>query len=886
MNKIYRQLLATMLILTNLLIAGYIPCASAENSSDYEIQLLKGLGFVDKEYGPKSAEEPVTRGQIASILAYLRGFDKSTKIDGSFIDVPKDYWCAGQIYALCNAGILHGTAADRFSPNDYITRNQLVKMLVSALGYDMQAQMAGGYPQGYMSVGSELGLKSGSDVGAIDFGTAAKLFAEAMEVELLEMKIVDNKPVYEKVKDQNILKKYNDIYNDEGIMTDNGITKLNTPGTVGKNNVIINNMIMEKGSFDCDRYIGYNLKFYYKNVNGEKTLLYAYPYKTNVRTIADDDIDFYGSDFGIQKIYVMDDKKYCKIDEYVDVIYNGVAYPSFNADTFRIRQGELTLIDNDEDGTYDVVFADEYYNIYVTGKTDDIIYGKYGNSENIENADNLSIYDADGLPISTDEINSKNVMSVYKSKDSSNVKMIISSNTIDGKVDNVEKGVTRPDDMNAQSRESFINSMRDMRISVGEKSYSFSQSYIEAVADGYNGAVVPVYGITYTFCLDKNGKIAGVEETAGNIYAYLTKVCFVDDGSEMNDMTMAKMFMSDSTHVTTVFAENAKVDGVRMKSHESGSGTVSSYHEFFDGDGKFIPQLVRVKLNSLGEISEVQTSNSVTTNSYGYNAKKFSLCYSGKTGYGGSTQRSFNQSYTLGSDVVIFNVPPAEDFDASEIEIINVNRLQEGVSYNIKLYDADPSWACKAAVVQAGSSNEWEQAVLVVESVEKTIDDDDNIINVVSGYINKTKATYIEDSEGIFPTELESGDIVRVVLSGQKVKRMQILASAKRDTTPFYNSLDGNDWSSYYGQIYAKSNTALTLSTDGGRSITALPFNGSGTLVYIYDKASKTASVGTINDLVMTSPIKDDGTIDLSGNDTMVYVYKRRGYARNIVVIK
>ncbi len=886
MNKNIKQLLASVLVLANLLIVSFVPCANAEDTSDYEIQLLQGLGFVDEEYGPKSAEEQVTRGQIASILAYLRGFDKSQSSGGNFIDVPRDYWCAGQIYSLCDAGILHGTASDKFSPNDYITHSQLVKMLVSALGYDMQAQMAGGYPHGYMSVASGLGISIGSSDNALDFRTAAKLFAQAMDAEMLEMKIVGDDVVYEKNPDQTLLKKYNDIYNDKGIMTDNGITALNAPSSVGKKSVKINNMILEKGSFSCDDYIGCNLRYYYKNVRGEQTLLYAYPYKTNTRTIDAGDLDLYGTDFSTKKVYVKDENKYCKVDDYADVIYNGVAYPSFNTDTFRIKEGELVLIDNDDDGVYEVVLVNEYYNIYVTGVDDGMIYGKYGNSADTDKIDNLSVYANDGTAAEISGINSRNVVSVYRSKDASAVKMIVSSAAISGKVEAVEKGVSKPENADAQSLDSFKDRMSDMRIKISDEYYEFSPSYIEAVASGFSGAVIPAYGISYSAYLDKSGRIAGIEETSGNVYAYLTKVCFVDDGSEMNDMTMVKMFMADSTHVTTVFSENPKIDGVKMKSYESGTGTVSSYHEFFDGEGKFIPQLVRLKLNSLGEVSEVQTANSTTTSKYGYNSKEFTLCFSGKAGYGGPTQRSFSQTYTLGSDVVIFNAPPADDFEASELEIIPASRLVEGLSYNVKLYDADPSWACRAAVIQAGESNTWEQAVLVVESVGKTIDEDDSVINVVTGYINKSKVTYIEKNDGVFPSDLESGDVVRVVLSGQKVIRMQTLVSAKRDTEPFYNPLDGNDWSSYYGQIYARSTTAMTITTDGGKTITALPFNGSGTLVYVYDKATKTARVGTINDLVMTSPIKDDGTIDLSDNDTMVYVYKRRGYARNIVVIK
>lgn len=888
MRKRFKQLLTVILVLINLILMGAVPYADAEENADYNIGLLKKLGFVDDTYGPKSGEDYVTRGQFACMLAKLRGLESIESTGKSFIDIPKDYWCAGEIYALCNLDILHGTSEDRFSPNDNITYPQMVKCLVSILGYDMQAQAAGGYPNGYLSAASQIGLKSAAGSGEVKFADAAKLMTEAMDVELLELKISAGERTYEKTPNQTLLKKYHDIYYDTGIMTDNGITALSSASKTGKNNVIINGIILDKGEFDADEFIGFNLKYYYRNRNGEKTLLYAYPYKNDIKTLTDSDIDREEPNFSVSKIYSTDNRKYYKVDEYADVIYNGMAYPSYNADTFRVRQGELTLVDNDKDGDFDVVIVKEYYNIYVYGTdaVNDIIYGKYGNSVNTGSCDNMVFYTADGALSALEEISSGNIISVYQSKDLSNIKFIISSKVVSGKVEGIENGVTKPSDMTLAEAELFKDSMRDMKIRVGETMYSFSDSYIEAVSSGYSGAVVPMFGLSYSFHLDKNGRISGVEETSGRQYAYLTKVCFVDDGSEMNDMTMARMFMTDSSTVTTVFAENAKIDGARMKSRETGNGTVSSYHEFFDGEGKFIPQLVRLKFNSLGEISELETANSVTTNKFGYDRTGFTLCYKGNSKYGGPNQRSFNQSYTLASDVIVFNVPPEEDFEESALEIIPASYLQEAQSYSVRLYDADPSWACKAAVIQAVESATWEQALMVVESVEKTIDEDDSVINVIKGYINKQKVTYREKEDGVFPAELESGDIVRVVMSGNKVKRLQILASAKRDTEPFFNNLDGDDWSSYYGQLYAKSNTAVSLTIDGGKSVTALPLNGSATPIYVYDKKTKTARVGSLNDIVMTSPIKEDGTIDLSYCNSMIYVYKRRGYARNIVVIQ
>ena len=888
MRKIMKQILAALLAVGLLQMNIVAFAADTQDNADYDIMLLKKLGFVNEAYGPKSGDEPVTRSQFASMVAYLRGFDETNESTGrNFIDIPADYWCAGQIYALYNDGLVHGTASDIFSPEEYVTYPQAVKCLVSLLGYDVQAKKAGGYPDGYISTASQIGLGSGVTDGAIDFRTAARLIVKAMDTEVLELVLSGGDgEKYAKSQYQTPLKKYNDIYYDTGVMTDNGISTLTGNTNAGSRYVVINDTVIGKGECDVEKYLGYRLKYYYKNNDGELTLLFVMPYNTKVIEIKDEDLDTSNPQFGMQKICYVSDKgeKSCKIDDYADVIYNGKAYPAFDADTFKITQGRLTLIDNDNDGDYDVIYVEEYYCIYVSSIDIDneIIYGKYGNSVEYGKYTEVQFYTADGSAATVDAVSQKQVLSVLESRDDSMVSIIISTEFVSGKIESLTDTLTKPQNMLPEEIGRFRTRALDLRIVVNGEELAFSSEYIDAVIAGYQGASIPTMGLTYIFRLDSNRKIAGIEDPTGVQYAYLIKVAHYTHG-EMGGMTMARVFMQDSSIITTVFAKNVTVDGQRYKGQSEDNDAVQYYPKFLDEDGRFVRQPVKIRLNNLGEITEIETANNLT-NSYGYDKTKFTMCYKGNQSYGGSSQRRFDK-YTLANDVVIFNIPPDSDFDESELSVISASTLQEGANYPVQMYDADASWACKFVVIQAGESSDWYLASCVIESVKYALIDEDTVAKVATGLESTNRVTYVESKPGVFPEELASGDIVRVVKGvNNKIVRMQILASATRDTQPFYNRLDGDEWSTYYGQLYARSDTGFTLTMDGGASIEGIPFND--TSICVYDMKTKTARRGTRNDMVMNCPISDSGRIDLSNCNSMIYVFKRRGYARNVIVVK
>ena len=893
MKKILKQILALSLTMTGILQLCVIPNTSAVEVESYSstvnnIELLNKLGFVSKSYGPKKEDDTVTRGQFANILGCLRGFDENTVNQGTqFMDISSDYWCAGQIYSLCDAGLLDGVSVNTFAPNELITYHQLIKGLVCLLGYDEQAKQLGGYPNGYVSIANNLGIVADSAAEPLNYATVAKLIVKAMDTDIMELKIGSaNKLTFSKTKDQTPLTVYHDIYYDTGIMTDNGSTALTADSAVGQKSVVINKKTFGKGDCDVNEYLGYMLKYYYRDIPGdETTLLYAVPYRTDVVKLKDDELDIYNLNYSLKTIYYEDGSrtKHYKIDDYADVIYNGKAYPEFGLDTLKPKQGDMKLVDNDNDGDYDVVSVNEYYDVFISSvdKANEVVFGKYGEKIECDHFDIVEYFTENGKPSTISALDSNQVVSVYESKDGKLAKLVSCGKTLTITVGSVKNGISKPDPANASEVEAFKKQAKETKVLLDDTEYPLSYEYIDAIAAGYQGAVMPESGFTYLFYFDADGRISAVDSPTDYQYAYLLKVYFDED----EEKTFARAFLQNGTITKTEFSKNVKVNGDKYRGQGDSFDAVYRYPDFYDDEGRFVKQAVKLKLNSSGIITELETAREMTTSPYGYDKTKFSLCYEGNAKYN-RDQHSINDQYTIWSDIVIFSIPPESDFKEEELAIITEKQLGQG-SMPWKLYDCDAAWTAKLAVTQATESTDWEGRLFIAKSVKETLREDGEICKAISGIYAGTEKTFYEYKPNLIPDGIQDGDVCRIVPGvNDKIMNIQVLASPRRGTEP-YSGLDGDydEWRNYYGQIYAGSPMGFTLTFDKGKTIKPFVFN-TGTYYMKYDVEKKEYSRGSYTDLYANCPIMEDGTIDLTNSRDMVYVYVRNNWSFGIVILK
>lgn len=121
-------------------------------------------GYSDGSFRPDNS---FTRGQMAAVISRMLGEDEPTELNGSlFTDVPQSHWANAYITRIASLNIISGYSNGTFRPDSPLNDYQGITMLVRAFGLREEAERAGGYPAGYLSVAGKYRLLDGVDVGS------------------------------------------------------------------------------------------------------------------------------------------------------------------------------------------------------------------------------------------------------------------------------------------------------------------------------------------------------------------------------------------------------------------------------------------------------------------------------------------------------------------------------------------------------------------------------------------------------------------------------------------------------------------------------------------------------------------------------------------------
>ncbi|MEE0944580.1 MAG: S-layer homology domain-containing protein [Clostridia bacterium] len=178
------KLLSTILAASTML-AGLVMPVSAEGFTDISgspyaeaVNSLVEQGIVSgRGDGRYSPDEGLSRAEMVSIILRAYGSTEIEDIE-KFNDVPPTHWAYMQIETAYQMGIVAGTTDVTFEPEAQVTFEQAVKMLVSAMKKDSQAKKLGGWPDGYIAVAEEaevLGGVNSSKGQVISRGSMAQL---------------------------------------------------------------------------------------------------------------------------------------------------------------------------------------------------------------------------------------------------------------------------------------------------------------------------------------------------------------------------------------------------------------------------------------------------------------------------------------------------------------------------------------------------------------------------------------------------------------------------------------------------------------------------------------------------------------------------------------
>ena len=156
------------LIIVVLIITTLTSIASAKTFSDVtgtkyadSVDLLTNLGIVDGYTdGKYKPNNKVTRAEMAKLIIVALGKDStaaSLKGKTNFSDVKEDSWATGYINCAVSIEIIKGYTDGTFKPNQTVTYVEASTMLLRALNYTKELESET-YPTGYMRKANSAGI--------------------------------------------------------------------------------------------------------------------------------------------------------------------------------------------------------------------------------------------------------------------------------------------------------------------------------------------------------------------------------------------------------------------------------------------------------------------------------------------------------------------------------------------------------------------------------------------------------------------------------------------------------------------------------------------------------------------------------------------------------
>ncbi|MGN1059803.1 MAG: hypothetical protein ACI4QW_05160, partial [Clostridia bacterium] len=372
-------------------------------------------------------------------------------------------------------------------------------------------------------------------------------------------------------------------------------------------------------------------------------------------------ISYFNEDYNLKTVKIPKTASIIRNGTYVgraSEVDNSVVIPTF---------GSVELLANDE-GEYDVVRVSSY-EYYVIQSLDKELYrliDKFGKPEIDLTRSNLqyNIF-SNGEKITFADLSEGDVLAVGADNADISLAEVIqiyrSTNTVHGKVTQIS----------------------DQEISVDETVYKMGRTVV------YNDNIKPKAGLSGTFYLGLEGEVVAVtmdkENTDG--YAWLRKLKVQTGG--LDPQVFAEMFTTNNAMEILCFAEKVSVNGsLPVSRSEAGNAPV------FWQSGKVKEQLVKIKCNGKGEITDIWTEGApggITQNATGLNdiyLNKYSL----------------GPKYLADENTWIFTIPTFEDPKESDFYVQKMTYLGAAQYSNISIYDVDELYTAGCLVMKKGST--------------------------------------------------------------------------------------------------------------------------------------------------------------------------------------
>lgn len=786
----------------------YAEVPSDVKDTDFEeaVSTLVDLGIIKEPAdGLFKPDDTETRGEFADIIVNILGIRDAAdtqKNEQVFSDVDSSNWASSSINAVNKLGIINGVGDNMFKPDDPVTYEQAVRVLVSSLGYDNLAISKGGYPSGYIIEANDLGILdkvSGGVIGEpVKRGMLAQMIYNMLDVDLMVQTQYsgDGKDsTFTVEKGKTLLTEKLNIENKTGIV--NATDQTNINGGVNstglqENKVEIDGIKYDIGKTNAKDFLGYYVTFYVKDEKNsdEKVLLHISDdkLKNNVITVKAKDI---ASVSGINTPNATfkywknketgNETSDVKIRLGASIFYNGkllLASDAVNAgltvnDLLKPSSGQVKFIDNNQDGQYELIFVTDYKTYVVDSVNDNVVYDKYEQPQldldksGITKKINII---KDGKSIEVNDLSKWDVLSVAKSINTVGdtiINIIVSENTVDGKVKEIS--------------DSGTNGCEE--VGIDDKNYDVCSSYPNS---GLNKINVDDEG---TFYLDFNGDVAGFDKSTsdGKNYAWLLKIAVPASG--VDKTAEFKLFTSDSKMV--VYKSTDKID--LMKADQDtyqrlNSVDIVNYFLYTQTDadpnhkvGDTKSQIIAYELNAEGLIDKITVPAASVKDGDRLDTAFFHTIVYGRNGIvSTSDSNPSTHMFYLDDTAIEFDVPDDGNEDYFNATTCNAHDLvdYDGSQFNLSGYDVSDIGKIGVVIkhlptgtVDPIQSSDKTYPALLVNTISKGIESDGTQANIIKGWSGSdTYSDFVSSTFKTYQSHISFDSTTGSIVSAQDEK--------------------------------------------------------------------------------------------------------------------
>lgn len=820
--------MAIALITALIFICGTVFAEASEASS------ISGLGVTEKAYNKAKFElsalgvmtenengdflpaKNITRAEFTDIIAKMMGAEGIQR-SNSFIDVPEFYKNVG--FAV-ESGYMSGYTDGTFRPDNWITYKEAASVMVRMLGYDGVARANGGYPEGHIKEAYRLGLFDDVNINIDDNATRAAMAAiiyNSMSAKLLQDtgEVSGNTLMEERMTALGLELLTGIITGADGVSTD--------AKQIQKGEISIDGYVYDFDlNIDINECLGAEVEFF---ADADENTVTALRIVEHNRFNIDGD-DIIAADSNNIKYY-KDEKhnsdKAVKIAKNARYIYNHRPLEQFDGSEANIDNGELTLVDIEDDGYYDIIIIDEYSSFIANGINyeDGIIYLKdrllngkpyvkiYTEDEEYE----TYLVDKADKPVDIADLKTNGTISVYQSFDGKYTKIIVADEYIEG----------------------AVSSVVDDEITIEDTIYKIVTEHDLPV---FNLGDISL-GKSYIFCLDINGKVFDVQDTvvSDEQYGFIARILTDEVSDEIKvriingrtvreskditkdeyDMSRNLFTFANTGWIVAEIGDKVKFDGTRL---DDKADILN-----FINEGDVVAYKMRAdKIVSFEPFYAHGSKNATRT-----------LHYKTKT-FGGTNGGSF-----FFDDKTLFFINPANK--KIENNFLIKLQLSDGGSVPVTAYGVDEETKIARFAVMNHSRNYYDYNTTVTKNTRIAIVDrvkggvnleGEQALSISGYYKNEWITKYCFDNPALNQKaqKLKTGDIIYMFTAfGDNLGDFELIASLKDSENygPVVTGSGASRTEKIYGKLYDFKQNTLLDTSEMATDIITVSVKGDGT---------------------------------------------------------